>query len=682
MLLVLGQIISLQFIQNEKWETELAKYESAEREVKADRGDILDCKGRLLAASIPSYKIYMDMRAGGLTNELFYANIDSLSICLSKLLKDKSSKQYKNDLQRAYRNGKRYYRVTRKRLSYTEYKEIKKFPLYRMNKNTSGFIAEKIDQRKLPFGVLAARTIGTYSAIDDRGIVGIENAFNSDLKGVSGTEIRKKISGSRVPVKKIDPIPGKSIKTTIDIDIQDIAETALLKQMETYQPEFGTAIVMNVKTGDIKAIANLGKRSSGSYSEKFNYAIGELMEPGSTFKLASFMVALEDGVINLSDTIDTGNGRYKYYNVTLTDSHKGGYGKITAKEVFEKSSNIGTSIIIDKNYKKNPEKFVNRLYAMSLNEPLNIGIKGEREPYIKYPETDSWSGISLPWMSIGYEVSLLPLHTLTFYNAVANDGKMVRPRLITDVMQQGKSVRHYPTTVINPSICSKNTIKQAQELLKGVVERGTATNLNKTHLKIAGKTGTARVANNNEGYRGSNNHIKYRASFCGYFPADDPVYSCIVLVESPSQKGFYGNEVAGTVFREIADKIYAQSYDLQKEDENIIEKTEYKVPVSLDGNRKELLEVYSELNTKVEKNERNEEWVNTYNRNDHVEIKGQIIQDNIMPDVKGMGAKDAIFLLENQGLKVSINGYGSVKHQSIPKGTRIRKGNTVRLELS
>ncbi|MDA3852881.1 MAG: penicillin-binding protein [Bacteroidales bacterium] len=680
MLLVLGQIFSLQFVQNEKWDTQQAKYESGERKVKADRGDILDCEGRLLAASIPTYKIYMDMRAGGLNTKCFYANIDSLSISLSHLLKDKSTRQYKRDLQSAYRAGKRYYRVTHKRLTYNEYKKIKEFPLYRQGKNKSGFIAEKYDERKLPFGVLASRTIGSFNATEGRGIVGIENAFDEYLKGVSGTEIRKKVSGSWIAIKEIEAIPGKNIKTTLDIDIQDIVESALLKQMEAYQPEFGTAIVMDVKTGDIKAIANLGRTSNNKYWEKYNYAIGELMEPGSTFKLASIMVALEDGVVKLTDTIDTGNGSYKYFDATLTDSRKGGYGRITAKEVFEHSSNIGISKIIYDNYKNNPEKYVDRLYAMSLNETLDLGIRGERKPYIKYPGNETWSGISLPWMSIGYEVAFLPLHTLTFYNAVANDGKMVRPRIVTDIMQQGKSIKEYKSSVINPSICSKSTIKKAQELLLGVVQEGTAMNLNKSHLKIAGKTGTARVANSNKGYNNKRG-FNYRASFCGYFPADKPMYSCIVLVESPSLKGIYGNVVAGTVFREIADKIYAQSYDMSMKNEQVAETTAYDVPVSLDGYREEILEVYSQLEAEVKDLGREADWVNTYNRNDHIELKDQVMQGNLMPDVKGMGAKDAIFLLENLGLKVSIKGCGPVKYQSIPRGSRIRKGTHVKLEL-
>jgi len=681
MLIVVGQIISLQFIEDEKWEAELSKYESAERQVKADRGDILDCKGRRLASSIPSYEIYMDMRAGGLNKELFYKNIDSLSYALASLIQDKSARQYKNDLQNAFRDGKRYYRVIRRRVSYTEYKRIKDFPLYRLGKNTSGFIAEKIDRRKLPFGLLAARTIGSYSHNEDRGVVGIENAFDDVLKGIPGSEIRKKVSGSWISIKTIDPIPGKDVKTTIDIDIQDIAETALLKQMEKHKPKFGTAIVMEVKTGDIKAIANLGRTSNGNYWENYNYAVGELMEPGSTFKLASFMVALEDGVINLNDTIDTGNGQYQFYGITLNDSRTGGHGRITAREVFEHSSNIGVAKIINENYKNNPQKYVDRLYAMSLNEKLNIGIKGERAPFIKYPGSETWSGISLPWMSMGYEVALLPLHTLTFYNAVANDGKMVKPRLVSEVLDKGKVVKSYKTQVINPSICSKSTIEKAQKLLEGVVENGTARNLKESHLKIAGKTGTARVANDNEGY-GKDNKIKYRASFCGYFPAEDPMYSCIVLVESPSQQSIYGNIVAGTVFREIADKIYAQSYDLLRDDEIVSEKTEFQVPVSKDGSREELITVFQELDTKIKDLGNNDDWIKTYNKNEHIEVRDQPVIDNLMPNVRGMGAKDAIFLLENMGLKVSISGSGAVRYQSIPSGTRIRKGTQVKLELN
>lgn len=680
MVAVLIQIFSLQFFQKEKWADTLAEYESKEFEVKADRGDILDCEGRLLAGSIPSYNIYMDMRAGGLTNKLFKANIDSLAYGLSHIIRDKSHYQYKRDLKKAFVSGKRYYKITNRRLSYTQYKDVKQLPLFREGKNTSGFIAEKIDQRKLPFGVLAARTIGYYNPSENRGVVGIENAYDEYLKGISGSEIRKRIAGSRIAIRQREPINGKDIKTTIDIDIQDIVETALQQQMEAYQPKFGTAIVMEVKTGDIKAIANLGRTNNGGYWEKYNYAIGALMEPGSTFKLASMMVALEDGMIALSDTIDTGNGSYKFHGVTLNDSHKDGYGKITAREVFEHSSNIGVAKIIYDNYKTQPERYVDRLYAMSLNVPLNLSIKGEQDPFIKYPGAENWSGISLPWMSIGYEVSFLPLHTLTFYNAVANNGRMVKPRFVTNIMEKGKSISSFGVETINPSICSNKTIKAARQLLEGVVTQGTAINLNETHLKIAGKTGTARVANGNKGY--GNYRFNYRASFCGYFPADNPKYSCIVLVESPSQKGIYGNVVAGTVFREIADKIYAQSYDLQMDNSQVAEKTDYKVPVSLDGHCKELITVYKALNTKIEMEGHEEEWLNTYNKNEYIVLKGQRTIDNLMPDVRGMGAKDAIYLLENKGLKVQISGYGAVSFQSIPKGTRIRAGQRVNLELS
>ena len=679
-LVAIGRIISLQFFQRDIWAQRLSKYESAERVVKAERGNILDCQNKLLASSIPSYEIYMDMRAGGLKQELFYKHIDSLSICLSTLIKDKSIAQYSKDLKSAYHSGKRYYRVIKRRVSYTEFKEISNFPLYRLSKNTSGFIAEKIEQRKLPFGLLAARTIGSYSHENNRGTIGIENSFDNELKGVEGSEIRKKVSGNWVSKSIIEPIPGKDVKTTIDIEIQDIVETALLKQMQKHRPAFGTAIVMDVKTGDIKAIANLGKMANGNYWEKYNYAIGERMEPGSTFKLASIMVALEDGVISLNDTIDTGNGKYKFHGISLNDSKEGGYGKISIKEAFEHSSNIGIAKIIHNNYKDDPKKFVDRLYSMSLNEKLDLDIKGEREPYIKYPSDKSWSGISLPWMSMGYEVALLPLHTLTFYNAVANDGVMVKPRIVSDIMQNGKSIKEFDNEVINSSICSKKTINEVKTLLEGVVENGTAMNLKETHLKIAGKTGTARVADNNKGY--GDGRYRYRASFCGYFPADKPKYSCIVLVENPSGYNIYGNVVAGTVFREIADKIYARSYDLQENIEDIVEKTEYKVPISQDGNSKELIVVFNELNTNIEHIGREEKWSRTYNKNDHIEIKGQVFQDNVMPNVRGMGAKDAVFLLENMGLRVKINGSGTVKYQSIQAGQYIRRGNYVTLELS
>ncbi len=677
-------IVYLQVFQKEEWEAKRIKSESEEQEVEADRGHILDCHGRPLATTVPSYEIRMDMNADGLRRSTFYKNVDSLAFCLSHLLGDKSAERYKTDLKNAFREGEdnRYYLVSRKRLSHIEYEEAKDFPLFRLGANTGGFIPQKIDERQLPFGMLAARTIGTFNAKEKRGIVGLENAFNEELKGIPGTKIRKRVSGRWISVTQKEPISGKNIKTTINIDFQDIVETALFNQVSAYQPEFGTAILMEVKTGDIKAIANLGRTSSGSYWENYNYGLGQLVEPGSTFKLASIMVALEDGVIDLDDTIDAGNGKFKYFNATLSDSRRGGYGKISVREVFEHSSNIGITKIIYNNYKNDPKKFIDRLYAMSLNEPLNIGIKGEQPPYIKYPDSQSWSGISLPWMAMGYEIALLPIHTLTFYNAVANNGKMVRPRIVTDIMQGNNSVKHFKTQLINPSICSRKTIRQAQELLEGVVKNGTAKNLNETYLEIAGKTGTARVANNNQGYGGQDRKYNYRASFCGYFPAKNPKYSCIVLVDSPTQKGIYGNVVAGTVFREIADKIYAQSYDLQTGGEPVAEKTDYRVPLSLNGKRSELMTVFSYLDAEIKDAGRKEEWVETQNQRTHIELKNKIIEDNVMPSVKGMGAKDAVFLLESQGLVVELDGYGTVRKQSIPKGTRIKRGTRIKLMLS
>lgn len=676
---VIAQMFKIQFVDGDNWKKEIASQESTEHQIDCKRGDILAADGEVLSSSIPSYEFYMDTRAGGLTKEIFYNNVDSLALCLSQLIEDKTQAEYKRNLTNAYRSGKRFYKITRQRISYTKYKDAQKFPIFRRGENGGGFIAKRINERKLPFGLLAARTIGNYNPIESKAYTGIENAFHEYLKGTPGCEIRKKISGSVISIEKEPAIPGNNIKTTLDVHIQDIVESALLNQMQTYAPVFGTAIVMDVKTGDIKAVANLGKRGE-HYSECYNYAIGQSTEPGSTFKLPSLMVALEDGVVKLTDTINTGNGSKKFHNVTLHDSKRGGHGRITVQEVFEHSSNIGMATIINDNYKNNPDHFIDRLYAMGLSETLNIGIKGEGEADIRYPSDTLWSGISLPWTSIGYEVSLTPLQTLTFYNAVANNGKMMRPRLVTDIMENRESILHFEEEVINPSICSQRTIMQAQDLLEGVVLRGTAKNLKESHLDIAGKTGTARVANDNQGYNRTGGGMNYRASFCGYFPVDSPLYSCIVLVESPSKKGIYGNVVAGTVFREIADKIYAQNYNLQESD-NIEEEEMCKVPVSMDGYREELLEVFAQLETPTEDRDVEDQWVRTFNKEEYIEIQSQPLQEHVMPEVRGMGAKDVLFLLENLGLKVTLTGCGRVKKQSIRAGQSIKKGLNVNLNL-
>ncbi|MEZ5000809.1 MAG: penicillin-binding transpeptidase domain-containing protein [Bacteroidales bacterium] len=438
----------------------------------------------------------------------------------------------------------------------------------------------------------------------------------------------------------------------------------------------GTAILMEVKTGDIRAIANLEQGSNGEYYESYNYAIGESTEPGSTFKLASFMVALEDGVISLNDTTDTGKGSVKYYDKVIYDSHREGYGKITAREVFEKSSNVGTAKIIYENYKSRPGDFVDRLYRMGLNQKLGLEIRGEGAPLIRYPGDKFWSGISLPMMSHGYEVQMTPLQILTFYNAVANNGRMVKPRLVKEIRYHGAVVTSFPSQVINPSIASRSTIANARSLLEGVVKSGTATNLHTDTYTIAGKTGTAQIANDKYGYK-FGGKVSYQASFVGYFPAEDPVYSCIVVVNAPSNSVYYGNQVAGPVFKEIADKVYATGFF--REYPEPAEKTAL-APVLLKGYGEDSKRVLALMGIPARVGSQSP-WLNSAGRNDTVILREHKIIDNLVPDVTGMGLRDALFILENDGLVVSTSGRGRVIQQSLRPGTRIVPGTTITLEL-
>jgi cell division protein FtsI (penicillin-binding protein 3) len=434
---------------------------------------------------------------------------------------------------------------------------------------------------------------------------------------------------------------------------------------------------MEVSTGNVKAIVNLGLQNDGEYHETYNYAIGESTEPGSTFKLPSLMAAIEDGVIDTSDIVDTGNGSVKYYDRTVTDTKQ--HGIITVKQVFEESSNVGTSKLIYEHYKDRPKDYVNRLYAMRLNKPLGLQIKGEGEPLIRYPGDKLWSGVSLPMMSYGYEVQLTPLQVLAFYNAVANDGKMMRPLFVTAVMRNGRIIKSYDPEVIINSIASRPTIRKAKKMMEGVVERGTATNLRNSNYKIAGKTGTAQIAKNKYGYK-TNAKISYQASFVGYFPAESPLYSCIVVVNSPSNGVYFGNVVAGTVFKEISDKVYATRFfrDFKPDKKDEIKPS---APDAGNGYRADINEVLKNLDVRYRRTS-DDDWVATRESGDTVSLAGIKIQEGLVPDVRGMSLRDAIFLLENTGLRVKVNGKGKVLRQSPEHGARYNEGTIVSLEMN
>jgi cell division protein FtsI (penicillin-binding protein 3) len=680
---IVVKIIYLQFVEGKELAAKAETLTLKDFIIQPNRGDIYASDNRLLASSIPFYEIRTDLNSNAMSDDLFNRNIDSLAYCLARLFKDKSSYAYKQELISARRNGERYYLIQRG-VSYIQLKELKTFPIFREGRYQGGFIYVQENKRILPHSNLASRTIGYLTKGSSGNVVGIEGAYDHELSGRVGVRLMQKLSGNVwMPVtddNEVEPRDGNDIVTTIDINLQDVAENALLGQLVKQDAHHGTVILMEVKTGEVKAIVNLEKGKDNKYREIYNYAIGESTEPGSTFKLASLLVALEDGVVQLEDTIDTGNGIVRFYDKDIRDTRQGGYGKITVKDAFVLSSNVGISKLIYENYHNRPSDFVDRLYAMRLNEKLGVEIKGEGSPEIKYPGDTYWSGISLPMMSHGYEVRMTPLQILSFYNAVANNGKIVKPRFVKEIRYHGEVVKTFKTEVLNPSICSKETIKKAVKMLEGVVENGTAKNLNNPNYRIAGKTGTAQIANDKYGYT-FGSKVSYQASFVGFFPSDDPMYSCIVVVNSPSNSVYYGNLVAGPVFKEIADKVFATKIYLQKK--NLGENQEdFDSPYSKHGSKEDLKKVLSALDIRVEGAVDESEWVATIKKDTHVEFKELVLNSSLVPNVLEMGLQDAIFILENYGLTVVVNGRGKVRKQSINPGTVIQPGQVIHLEMS
>ncbi|WP_320051988.1 penicillin-binding protein [uncultured Acetobacteroides sp.] len=682
-LIILGQAIKLQFFQGSKWREEANEVTYKRISIESSRGDILAVDGRILATSIPYYEVRMDLNAKGLVDSVFNSKVDSLSRCLSNLFKDKSAVAYRNELEKARREGKRYYAVVPRRVNYLEMKQIKAFPLFSLGKNKSGLILIEVGRRLKPNGVLAARTIGAINA-EGYG-VGVEYSFDKDLKGTEGVAMAQRVAGSTwIPLSgevEVEPKDGLDVVSTLDINLQDVAQSALYRSLEENAADHGTAVLMEVATGEIRAIANLKRNPDGSYSENYNYAVGESVEPGSTFKIPSLVCMLEDGLISLDEKVDTEEGEIFIHNKSIKDSkHEGGHGVITAQRVFEVSSNVGVVKLINKSYKGREAAFIDRLYSMKLDEKVGFDIKGEVKPSIKYPTDRYWSGVSLSMMSMGYEVKLTPLQMLTFYNAIANNGKMVRPKLVKELRLHGNVVRSFPPEVVVPSIASKNTLDKVRRVLQGVVDSGTATNLRNPNFKIAGKTGTAQIAQGSRGY-GSEGRRVYQASFVGYFPANNPKYSCIVVINSPSKGAYYAALVAGPVFKEIADRVYSTSLTWHKPLEPNGKFVD--LPHSKSGDIKSLTTVLDGLKIPYRlKQEQNNGYVAIDSSSAELLLSKRNIAKNIMPDVANMGIKDALFLLENAGLKVAFKGKGHVKKQSIAAGEKISRGQKVYLEMS
>ncbi|HEY0978243.1 MAG TPA: penicillin-binding protein [Flavobacteriales bacterium] len=681
------RLFMIQLGEGDKWRAQAVNVATAVRTVPSDRGHIYSEDGRLLATSVPQYEVRMDMRADGLTDALFGANIDSLALQLADLFGDRTAAEYRRDLIGARARSERYYLIKR-RCDHMQLQQLEAFPLFREGRYKSGLIVDRSNVRAHPFGRLAARTIGYV--LKDSTAIGLEGGYAKWLQGVTGKRLERRLTGGVwMPIDDgngIDPVPGSDIHTTIDINLQDVADAALEAQLRKNGAHHGCVVVMETSTGHVKAISNLTLQKDSTYAEDLNYAVGAATEPGSTFKTAALMVALEDGLVRPEQMVDTRGGKRKYYDKWMNDAHEGGYGEITLQHALEVSSNTGISQAIVGAYGKDPARFVSGLRKLGFGSPLGVRIPGEAIPTLRGPEDKKmWSGVSLPWMSIGYEVTATPLATLTFYNAIANKGRMMQPQFVTRVTRNGKELERFEPVVLQERICSGGTLDKIRSMLEGVVDTGSAVNLRNAHFRIAGKTGTAQIAADKAGYKV--NGVSYQASFVGYFPADAPKYTCIVVVSSPSQRGIYGNVVAGPVFRSIADKIYSNRLDMQLDAPAaalaaVNEK--HRAPITMSGSRQDLLVALDGLGVKA--NLTGEaEWVTTGASDSVVVVSPRNIPAEgigMVPNVLGMGLKDALQILEQRGLRVQVTGSGMVRRQSLQPGSRCFKGSAILIDLA
>jgi cell division protein FtsI (penicillin-binding protein 3) len=673
---ILYRIFHIQFNEGDRWNSMAESIGLKYMKVKATRGNIYSDDGSLLATSLPFYNVALDPTIA--TRQTYQNGIDSLSFLLSRHFKDFSAKEYKRKINDARVSGRRYIVLNRAEIDYQDKKMMSKWPILREGRMKGGVIFEKVNKRFRPFSYLGYRTIGLVND-DNRGVVGLEYSFNKYLAGQDGESLFQKMSGGGWrPIydgTEIRPIDGLDIVTTININLQDIAESALLAGLKANSADYGSAVVMEVATGEIKAMTNLSRSSDGEYYERYNYAVGSQgsREPGSTFKLATILALLENSDIELTDSIDTGNGEYKFYDEVMKDHKPGGYGKMTVKEVFEKSSNIGIAKMTQEVFGSKPTEYINFIKKIGLADPIGFQMAGEGKPYIKTPSDSSWSGISLPWMSHGYELKLTPLHTLTLYNAIANNGKLIQPIIVKSVTTANRTIEEYEPKVQSGKICSAKTLAEVRELLEGVVERGTANNINDSYYKIAGKTGTAKTVING---RYTN---KYYTSFAGYFPAEKPKYSCIVVIDNPKGYRIYGSDVAAPVFKRIADKIYSLDLEIQ-ESKLPKHKLAGVFPVIRAGNQDELEMICNQFG--ISNHSKSEsEWVHTDINNNSVIWKKTSTEGNTVPDVRGMTLRDAIFLLENKGVTVVAQGSGRVTEQSVNPGKKIVGREVITLKL-
>lgn len=693
-LMIVGKALYTATVKRDYWMKVADRLKRDSVDVKPVRGNILSCDGRLMASSLPEYKLYMDFKAGGAEKDsLWNEKIDSICNGLHDIFPEKSAAEFKRDLEEGHQKMSQNWPIWKKRVSYDIYSEVKKLPVFNLKPFKGGFHTEAFNARQRPFGSLAQRTVGDMFGAKDTARCGLELSFDSILRGKSGIVQRKKVMNKYLSITERPPIDGADIVTTIDVGMQDLAERALIDELKLINGNVGVAIVMEVQTGDVKAIVNMTKCDDGEYREVKNDAVSDLLEPGSVFKTASIMVALDDGVVDTTFHVDTYGGIMDMHGAKMRDHnwHRGGYGMLSLPQTLEYSSNIGVSRIIDEHYGKNPEKFVQGIYRLGLAEDLHIPLVGASPARIRMPKMDktgkhwaNWSKTALAWMSIGYETQVPPISTLTFYNAIANNGKMMRPRFVKQVVKNGEVLMEFPPEVIKPQICKEKTLREIQTILYHVVSQGLGKKAGSPSFKVAGKTGTAQISKGVGGYK--TGQMNYLLSFAGYFPADAPRYSCIVCIQKSGLPAS-GGGMSGVVFHHISEGIMAQDLKLKVSDAR--DSLSIFLPEVKNGNIIAADYVLSHLGVKTNDNwsgsytDGNPIWGKAEHKNNLVELtKVETSNMGVIPDVTGMGARDAVYMLESRQVKVRIEGRGKVIAQSLPAGHQIKKGEICSLKLN
>lgn len=680
---VIGKAMYIMTAEKQYWTDVAARLKADSIDVMPNRGNILSSDGQLMASSIPEYKIYIDFKAGDEKKDsILLADMDSICNGLHTIFPEKSAADFKKHMMEGYEKKSRNWPIWKKRIDYGTCAEVKKLPVFNMPRYKGGFKAEAYNARRRPFGSLAQRTVGEMYGAKDTAKCGIELSCDSILRGKIGKKHRRKVLNKYLDIPVLPPTDGADIVTTIDVTMQDIAERAVVDELKKINGDMGVAILMEVETGDVKAIVNMERLGNG-YAERVNRAISYRCEPGSVFKVASFLVALDDGVVDTSYVIHTGSGVMQMHGRWMKDHNwrRGGYQDINVARTLEVSSNIGVSHVIDKYYYNNPEKYVSGLYRVGINEDLKLPIIGYLPPKIRMPEKNNrgqytnWSKTALAWMSIGYETQIAPINTVTLYNAIANDGKMMRPRFIKKIVKNGETIQEFPPEVIKEQIAKPTTIKTMQTILEHVVSQGLGKKAGSALFKVAGKTGTAQVSQGAKGYKSG--IVQYWLSFAGYFPADDPKYSCIVCLKKSGLPAS-GGGMSGLVFHNISEAIMAKNLKIDVADAK--DSTSIMIPDVKNGNMMAAeyvlrnLDIDSDTEWEGSFAYGNPIWGKASSNETTVNLSKENTSEHIVPNVQGMGARDAVYLLENRGLKVKLVGRGKVKSQSCAAGKTAVKG--------